>query len=70
MFLMRQVEGRAKGCLQSQADVIIVVPDALVRIYDDDLIATSTMTVIPSPFALGSSLIPASFDCCNVFLER
>ena len=37
--LMGQVTGRAKGCLQSQTDVIFVVLDALVKIFEDDLIA-------------------------------
>ena len=36
----RQVAEMAKRCAPSQTDVIFVVLDALVRIYEDDLIAT------------------------------
>ena len=45
-----------KGCTPSQTDVIFVDMDALARIYEDDLIATSNMTVILQPSALRSGL--------------
>ena len=39
-----QVAEMTKRCVRSQTDVIFVVLDALVRIYEDELIATSDMT--------------------------
>ena len=36
-----------KICTPSQTDVIFVVMDALVRIYEDDLMATKNVTAIP-----------------------
>ena len=49
-----------KRCTPSQTDVIFVVMDALVRIYEDDLSATRNVTAIPWPYPLGSNLTPAS----------
>ena len=43
----RQVEEMTKRCTLSQTDVIFVVMDALVRIYEDDLIATRSVTAMP-----------------------
>ena len=47
MFLMGQVAEMTKGCTRSQTDVIFVLVDALVRICEDVLIATRTVTAIP-----------------------
>ena len=43
----RQVAEMAKRCTPAQTDVILVVMDALVRIYEDDLIAMRSVTAMP-----------------------
>ena len=55
-----QVAEMTKRCTPSQTDVIFVVMDALVRIYEDDLIAKRNVNAIPWPYALGSSLLNLS----------
>ena len=47
-----QVAEMAKRCIPSQTDVIFVAIDALVRIYEDDLIATRCVTAMQYPDAL------------------
>ena len=39
-----QVTEMSKRCTPSQTDVIFVAMDSLVRIYEDDLIATDSVT--------------------------
>ena len=59
--LTRQVAEMAKRCTPSQTDAIFVVMNALVRIYEDDLIAIRNVTAIsltiamPQAHALGLS---------------
>ena len=48
----RQVAEMAKRCTPSETHVIFVVMDALVMIYEDDLIATRGVTAMPSPYSL------------------
>ena len=55
----RQVSEMAKRCTPSQTDVLFVAMDALVRTFEDDLIATRIVTAIPQPYALGLSCIHA-----------
>ena len=47
-----QVAEMTKRCTSSHTDVIFVVMDALVRIYEDDLIATENVTAMPWPPAI------------------
>ena len=47
LTVTRQVAEMAKRCTSSQTDVIFVVMDALVRIYEDDSIATKSVTAMP-----------------------
>ena len=42
----------AKRCTSSQTDVIFVAMDALVRTYEDDLIATDSVTAMSCPYSL------------------
>ena len=52
----RQVAGTARFCPQSQTDVIFVAMDALVRIYEDDLIAKRNVVAMQYPCAFDLSL--------------
>ena len=63
----RQVAEMAKKCFSSQTDVIFVVMNALVRIYEDDLIATAINLKIAMPWAhaLGLSC-PNQLTCYSV----
>ena len=49
----RQVAEMAKRCTPSQTDVIFVVMDAVVRIYEYNLIAKRCATAMPWPDELG-----------------
>ena len=42
-----QVAEMAERCTLSQTDVNFVVMDALVRVYEDDLIATGSVIAMP-----------------------
>ena len=57
-----QVAEMTNRCTPSQTDVILVVMDALVRIYEEDLIAPRNVTAIPVTFCT-SSLVSQSADC-------
>ena len=47
-----QVAVMEKRCTPSQTDVIFVAMDALVKIYEDDLIATRSVTAMWCPYSL------------------
>ena len=47
-----KVAEMAKRCTPSQTDVIFVAMDALVKIYEDDLIATGNVTAMLCPYSL------------------
>ena len=42
----------AKRCTPSQTDVVFVAMEALVKIYEDDLIATGSVTAMLCPYSL------------------
>ena len=48
----RQVSEMAKRCTPSQTDVIFVAKGALLRIHEDDLIATRSVTAMKYRYAL------------------
>ena len=50
-----QVAEMTKRYSPSQTDVIFVVMDALLRIYEDDLIATRNVTAVLYPYAFHPS---------------
>ena len=47
-----QVAVMGERCTPSQTDVIFVAMDALVKIYEYDLIATRSVTAMQCPYAL------------------
>ena len=47
-----QVAEMEKRCTPSQTDVIFVAMDAFVKVYEDDLIATRSVTAMQCPYSL------------------